>query len=570
MQKDLKPSLVFAVSIWCIALLVYVCISAVMIFRDKSDMFAAKANEIATSLDRRIAQNFAFVKSLEVFSSISGGESMKVFGSLVQHIMDACPRIHLVHLYELPKGDRLSHATLVASFPSTTDMPAIPAVLPAVINQPRGLIRGFADPRFPGRYFTTVHVENDIAHYAIVMLLDVEQMIKPLLPSGSPEVEWIIGGVPAILLNDEQDSFFSPWLRLERTIVSSLHKTASEDLTNFPEGTVFRISETVDPSQLFDLPGLLAYCSLSAAAVAAAHYTLHQRRLSQRSRQSEEEALGRAARLEKENRLEHAARVNAIGELAAGIIHELAQPLTSLLSQSQASLKVLGENEPRTGLLKQAMDANVRDAKRAGRILGKIRDYIVNTAATPEITTLNSAILEIVDILNLEIKQRNVSLVLCLAEPSPVANINRVELEQVIHNLVRNSIEALSTLEQPQKRITIQTIADHSVNMIQVSDNGPGLSQDTLAQLFQPFFTTKNSGMGLGLSLSQRIVQRVGGLLTASNRDGAVFTITLPKVETLPAAEPRRTAVAVNAARDMQLEHDINHFPASAYKRLAG
>lgn len=557
MQKDLKPSLIFAISIWLIALLAYTSVSAVTIFRDKSDMFAAKADEIATALDRRIAQNFAFVKSLEGFSAVSGVESMKVFSSLVQHIMDACPRIHLIHLYELPKGDHPSHATLVASFPSTTDVAAIPAVLPAVISQPRGMIRGFADSRFPGRYFTTAHVENDNAHYAIIMLLDVEGMIKPLLPSGSPQVEWIIGGLPAILLNGQQDSPLSPLLRLDRTIITASHKTASEDLTKFPEGTVFRISETVNPSELFNPLGLVAYCSLSAAAVAAAYYTLHQRRLSQRLRQSEEEALGRAARLEKENRLEHAARVNAIGELAAGIIHELAQPLTSLLSQSQASLKVLEEKEPRIVLLKQAMDANVRDARRAGRILGKIRDYIANTAAAPEITTLNSAILEIVEILNSEIKRQNVSLVLCLAEPSPVANINQVELEQVIHNLVRNSIEALSTLEQPQKRITIQTITDHNANIIQVSDNGPGLSHDTLSQLFQPFFTTKNSGMGLGLSLSQRIVQRVGGLLTASNKDGAVFTITLPKTETIPATASCRKAAAADNRHDAQRQYDL-------------
>ena len=216
------------------------------------------------------------------------------------------------------------------------------------------------------------------------------------------------------------------------------------------------------------------------------------------------------------------------------------------------------------------MDANVRDARRAGRILGKIRDYIANTAAAPEITTLNSAILEIVEILNLEIKQRNVSLVLCLAEPSPVANINRVELEQVVHNLVRNSIEALGTSEQPQKRITIHTVADHTVNIIQVSDNGPGLSPDTLAQLFQPFFTTKSSGMGLGLSLSQRIVQRVGGLLTASNKDGAVFTITLPKAETRPVTAPCIPLVAFDATNGMQPEHDIKHFAARANKRYAG
>ncbi|MBN9135408.1 MAG: GHKL domain-containing protein, partial [Phyllobacterium sp.] len=184
--------------------------------------------------------------------------------------------------------------------------------------------------------------------------------------------------------------------------------------------------------------------------------------------------------------------------------------------------------------------------------------------------TLNSAILEIVEILNLEIKQRNVSLVLCLAEPSPVANINRVELEQVVHNLVRNSIEALGTSEQPQKRITIHTVADHTVNIIQVSDNGPGLSPDTLAQLFQPFFTTKSSGMGLGLSLSQRIVQRVGGLLTASNKDGAVFTITLPKAEIRPVTAPFIPLVAFDATNGMQPEHDIKHFAARANKRYAG
>ncbi|MDA4631736.1 ATP-binding protein, partial [Escherichia coli] len=113
----------------------------------------------------------------------------------------------------------------------------------------------------------------------------------------------------------------------------------------------------------------------------------------------------------------------------------------------------------------------------------------------------------------------------------PVANINKTELEQVIHNLLRNALDALNQSEQMNKRITIETRAEPNESIIRVSDNGPGLSDDTLSQLFQPFFTTKSDGMGLGLSLCQRIIQRASGVLTAANNEGAAFTIKLPRTE---------------------------------------
>lgn len=532
-----KPSLIIAVSIWFAAQLAYISIAAFMAFQQKSDMFSAKADEIVTCLERRIAQNFAFVKTFETFSTLSGAESVKVFGSLVQHTMEGYPRIRLVNLYEQTHDDNPAAATLTASFPPNKDDAAIRAVMPNILKQPHNTIRGFADSNFPGQYFTTAHTKNGYLHYVIVMLVDVEEMIKPFLSNASPKIEWVIGGLPTMAQNDQPESILGRFLTLEKTIVTGTGTLSPQDFTWFPEGTVFRINETLKLDDLFNLLNLIVYCCLSTAAITAAYHALHQRQISQRSQRSEEEALGRAARLEKENRLEHASRVNAVGELAAGIIHELAQPLTALLSQSQASLKVLEQDQPPTEFLQRAMTANVRDANRAGRILGKIRDYIVQTGAAPETTDLNSAILDIVEILNVELKRQSVSLTLRLANPSPTANINKTELEQVVHNLVRNAMEALGTSEQMDKRITIETRVDLNGSIIRVSDNGSGLSGETLSQLFQPFFTTKSSGMGLGLSLSQRIIQRSNGVLTASSNNGAVFTIKLPNTSTGLATE---------------------------------
>lgn len=131
----------------------------------------------------------------------------------------------------------------------------------------------------------------------------------------------------------------------------------------------------------------------------------------------------------------------------------------------------------------------------------------------------------------LDIERHGVSLARHLAEPSPVANINKTELEQVIYNLLRNALDALHLSEQMNKRITIETRAEPNESVIRASDNGPGLGDDTLSQLFQRFFTTKSGGMGLGLSLCQRIMLRASGVLTAANNDGAAFTIKLPRTE---------------------------------------
>ncbi|WP_175540730.1 ATP-binding protein [Phyllobacterium sp. OV277] len=536
MRKALKPSLIIAASIWFLAQVMYVSISGFMTFQDKSHAFSAKANEIADCLDRRITQNFAFVRSFEIFATLSDLEAMKIFGSLVQHTMKQYPRIRTVNLYELPKDDNPLYARRMANFPADQNDAAIQTILPKVVNQPHGTLRAFADINFPGQYITTAHAENANFHYAIVMLVDAEEMIKPLLQDGSPKMEWDIGDTPIIRLNDRQNAPFSFELQSNRTIVSSAPNIMPDDSTRFSEKTVFHLSETVKLYELFTLIDLIVYCGLSTIAVVASYYALHQHQLSRRLQRSEDNALKRAARLEKETRLEHAARVNAVGELAAGIIHELAQPLSSLLNQSQASLKTLEEGEaiPQTDFLRRTMTANIREAKRASLILGRIRDYIVYKSASPEATELNSSILDIVEILNPEIKRQGVSLMLDLAEPSPTASINKIELEQVIHNLVRNAIDALSASHQTVKRITIETLIDQNNSIIRISDNGSGLSEETLEQLFQPFFTTKDSGMGLGLSLSQRIVERVNGVLSASNKNGAVFTVTLPKLDIAP------------------------------------
>ncbi|MDA4635690.1 hypothetical protein NZA98_32170, partial [Escherichia coli] len=151
-----------------------------------------------TCLDRRIAQNFAFVRSFEVFATLSGKEATDIFGASVRHTMEQNPRIRQVNLYRHGHDDNPLSATLVANYPPGENDEAVRSIVSDVVKQPLDTIRGFADPRFPGRFFTAVHSERNNFHYTIVMLVDVNEMLGPLLSEASTKIEWLIGGVPAI------------------------------------------------------------------------------------------------------------------------------------------------------------------------------------------------------------------------------------------------------------------------------------------------------------------------------------------------------------------------------------
>ncbi len=250
-----------------------------------------------------------------------------------------------------------------------------------------------------------------------------------------------------------------------------------------------------------------------------------------RERRAAREAQERAAFHAQDARFAHAARVNTVGEMASGIVHELTQPLTAILSQSQAGLRLARTQEASADIL-GVLEANARGAKRAGDILARLRDYIANRAPEPRPTELNGLVREVAELAGPDLSRRGVTLTLDLADGEPQALVDKVSIEQVVHNLLVNAGDAVEALPEARRAVRVTTGAEDARVFITVSDRGEGIAPEHLPRLFEPFFTTKggSNGLGLGLPLCERLVERFGGTVTAANdpAGGAVFTVRLP------------------------------------------
>lgn len=268
---------------------------------------------------------------------------------------------------------------------------------------------------------------------------------------------------------------------------------------------------------------LIGWPLASGLAVLLLLAVLREKRASQRARE--------AMRLHQQDaRLAHAMRVNTVGEMASGIAHEITQPLTAILSQSQAGLRLMRSAAGQPDALIGVLDANVRHALRAGEILERLRAYVTRREPQPQPNDLNCIVRNVVALTQRDLQERGIGLNLELG-PSPLpARVDRVAIEQVVHNLVRNAAEAIAGEAGGRREITLSTRLVGGDVEIAVSDTGPGIAEADLARLFEPFFTTKSGGMGLGLPLCERLVQSAGGRIAARSEAGrgAVFTVRLP------------------------------------------
>jgi PAS domain S-box-containing protein len=233
-----------------------------------------------------------------------------------------------------------------------------------------------------------------------------------------------------------------------------------------------------------------------------------------------------------EAELAHLNRVSMLGELAASIAHEVNQPLSGIVTNGGACLRWLAGETPNIEEAREAARRIVRDGKRAGEVIARIR-ALTKRAATPrEKLDLNETIREVLALVGDEAKKRNVIIRTQFADDlSPVSG-DRVQLQQVVLNLVMNAIEAMSSIgERPRELVMTTRNIDADQVQITVEDSGIGLEPNTIERIFDPFYTTKASGMGMGLSISRSILQAHGGRLwaTAHEGPGTSFHFTLPK-----------------------------------------
>ena len=266
------------------------------------------------------------------------------------------------------------------------------------------------------------------------------------------------------------------------------------------------------------------------AAVGLAAWLLRERRVAR-------DAVRRARLGEHEVRLAHAMRVNAVGEMASGIAHELAQPLTAVLSQSQAGLRLAQAAPATPAAVTGVLEANVRHAKRAGAILSRLHAYVSRREPAPQPTALNACVHGVAELVRRDLDARGAVLALELASPAPWCLADPISIEQVVHNLVRNAADAVRDLPEARRTIRVATAMEGTDAVVRVTDDGPGIAPEHLPRLFEPFFTTKPDGMGLGLPLCERLVEAAGGRILAASRPGAGTTLTV-RLPACPAGNP--------------------------------
>jgi C4-dicarboxylate-specific signal transduction histidine kinase len=234
---------------------------------------------------------------------------------------------------------------------------------------------------------------------------------------------------------------------------------------------------------------------------------------------------------EAQTELAHVNRVTTMGQLVASIAHEITQPVAAAVANADAALRWLGAQPPDLEETRQALADVIKDGKRAGDVVGRIRALIKKARPRKDDLEINEAVLEVIALTRSELVKNGVSLQTQLAEGLPLVQGDRVQLQQVLLNLIMNAVEAMGSVNHGSRELLIGTGADESGGVrISVQDSGPGLNSQVFDRLFDPFYTTKADGMGMGLSICRSIIEAHDGRIWASAMPGpgSTFNVSLP------------------------------------------
>ena len=224
----------------------------------------------------------------------------------------------------------------------------------------------------------------------------------------------------------------------------------------------------------------------------------------------------------------HASRLRSMGQMAAALAHELNQPLTATANYVRAALRLLDAAEPNLDRIRQAMDLAVQQTLRSGEIIRRLRAFVARGELARQPENVAKLIEEASALALIGAKDRGIKMLISTDPDLPPAVVDRVQIQQVLLNLIRNAIEAME--EREVRELSIATSAEDGHVRVSVADTGGGIPPEIEAKLFQPFVTTKQEGMGIGLSVCRTIVEAHGGRLwvEANAGGGSVFRFTVP------------------------------------------
>ena len=227
--------------------------------------------------------------------------------------------------------------------------------------------------------------------------------------------------------------------------------------------------------------------------------------------------------------LMHASRLSAMGEMASGIAHELNQPLTAVMNYTKAARRRLDRAEPGSEPIADLVDKAGQQAERAAEIIKRLRRFIKKDDSERRLEPVNAVVEEAAALALIGARDRDIELIFSLDDALPPVLMDRIEVQQVVLNILRNAIEAFEKTSARKIYISTQAAGSRDVQ-VNIRDNGPGLAPSIADDPFRPFQTTKADGMGIGLAISRTIIDAHGGRLWAESPPGggAVFRFSLP------------------------------------------
>jgi two-component system, LuxR family, sensor kinase FixL len=235
-----------------------------------------------------------------------------------------------------------------------------------------------------------------------------------------------------------------------------------------------------------------------------------------------------------EARLAHVGRFNLLGEMAAGIAHEINQPLSAIATYAQAARRILEREQPGMTVLMDVCRKIDEQALRAGRVIENLRKFIRKQDVRTEAVDVNAVVRDIMNLIDADARADGIHVTTTYADGLPAVRCNPTQLQQVILNLTRNAVDAMRGMPNKDDGIEIRTERGAAEGVrISVTDHGPGVTPQLGDNIFHPFVTTKREGLGVGLAISMSIIQSCGGTLVYRDHaaGGAVFVIELPRAK---------------------------------------
>jgi len=503
MRRDDRPVLESPLKLIALGGLLLVAAAGVLAIVQRHALVSELEQE-STVLHRLVSQRAdqhdAHLTALSAIAAAADDARHDLFLDVAATISRFYPRIDDVQLVPLdPEAGTVGSGPLV---PATADLAR------AAARTSDGRIALLAHPDRPHHYVMVKRSPNsDAARYALMLGIDAEKLL------GDGGAFWSRPGVARGLSLPDGTVLAGSGEAGQAVRFSHPLGSASQPLL-LRTGTRIGLLDLFPPAATASALMAVALAYLAAVAL------LRQRR---RTRAAIEQA--RVSALD--SRLAHASRVNALGEMASGLAHELTQPLTAILAQAQAGRRLLGRGD--TAALEPILDDTVTQARRASALLERFRNWSRPRPAPVPAFDLREAAGNVRALLAPEAERRGTQFVFEMPEAPVRVAADCIEMEQVVFNLVRNAIEAAGGAPGGG-RVGVRLRQDDRRAVLEVADNGPGVAEALRPHLFTPFTTTRADGTGLGLALSQRLVERAGGdIALVAGGPGATFRVVLPR-----------------------------------------